>query len=206
MLDRAAERVGLINSGCIRTIQADFRVADLPESSYDVIIAAAVLHHLRGDDDWSDAFHKLYQLLEPGGTVWITDLVSHEQSDIHKMMWGRYGEYLTSIGDTDYRDKVFAYIDREDSPRPRHISTRFTARGWIRLGRSVAQELVLRCIWRSKTRLTGYQLADCLNSIPEGSGNGQCFHRAATVDWDHENWEIPEEQHSSNTWPSDSVN
>ncbi len=30
----------------------------------------------------------------------------------------RYGEYLTSLGGDDYRDKVFAYIDREDSPRP----------------------------------------------------------------------------------------
>jgi len=34
------------------------------------------------------------------------------------MMWERYGNYLISIGDVDYRDKVFAYIDREDSPRP----------------------------------------------------------------------------------------
>jgi tRNA (cmo5U34)-methyltransferase len=33
-------------------------------------------------------------------------------------MWNRYGDYLTNLGGSDYRDKVFAYIDREDSPRP----------------------------------------------------------------------------------------
>ncbi len=34
------------------------------------------------------------------------------------MMWLRYGEYLTTLGGDKYRDKVFAYIDKEDSPRP----------------------------------------------------------------------------------------
>jgi len=33
-------------------------------------------------------------------------------------MWKRYGEYLCSLGGKDYRDKVFEYIDKEDSPRP----------------------------------------------------------------------------------------
>lgn len=118
MLARAAERVRAINSGAIRTFQADFRTAALPDGGYDVILAAAVLHHLRDDDDWLHAFRKLYALLAPGGSVWITDLVCHEQSEIQDMMWDRYGQYLTSIGDTDYRDRVFAYVDREDSPRP----------------------------------------------------------------------------------------
>ena len=34
------------------------------------------------------------------------------------MMWQRYGDYLEGLGGIDYRDKVFAYIDKEDSPRP----------------------------------------------------------------------------------------
>ncbi len=117
MLERSADRVREINSGTVRTIQTDFRTAALVDASYDVIVAAAVLHHLRDDDDWSCAFRKLYDLLAPGGSVWITDLVFHERREIQAMMWDRYGQYLTSIGDTDYRDKVFAYIDREDSPR-----------------------------------------------------------------------------------------
>ena len=118
MLQRAAERVRNVNSGSVRTVQADFRSAKLADASYDVILAAAVLHHLRDDDDWSQAFRKLYRLLAPGGSVWITDLVFHEQPSVQDMMWARYGDYLTSIGGADYRDKVFAYIDREDSPRP----------------------------------------------------------------------------------------
>lgn len=118
MLERAADRVREVNSGAIRTVQADFRSAELSESSYDVIVAAAVLHHLRDDEDWSFAFRKLYRLLARGGSVWITDLVLHEQPAIQSMMWDRYGDYLATIGDADYRDKVFAYIDREDSPRP----------------------------------------------------------------------------------------
>jgi tRNA (cmo5U34)-methyltransferase len=117
MLERAADRIRDVNSGAIRTVQADFRSADLSETSYDVIIAAAVLHHLRDDEDWSSAFRKLYRLLSPGGSVWITDLVFHEQAAVQRMMWERYGEYLAAIGNAEYRDKVFAYIDREDSPR-----------------------------------------------------------------------------------------
>ena len=33
-------------------------------------------------------------------------------------MWRRYGEYLQATGGEDYRDRVFAYIENEDSPRP----------------------------------------------------------------------------------------
>ena len=33
-------------------------------------------------------------------------------------MWQRYGDFLIELGGEDYRDLVFAYIDREDSPRP----------------------------------------------------------------------------------------
>jgi hypothetical protein len=34
-------------------------------------------------------------------------------------MWRHYGQYLTSLDvGEQYRDDVFAYIEREDSPRP----------------------------------------------------------------------------------------
>ena len=32
-------------------------------------------------------------------------------------MWQRYGNYLESLGGAEYRQKVFDYIDQEDSPR-----------------------------------------------------------------------------------------
>ena len=34
------------------------------------------------------------------------------------MMWDRYGDYLTKLKNEAYRDQVFAYIAREDSPKP----------------------------------------------------------------------------------------
>lgn len=118
MLKKARERISLVNPGKVSTFQGDFRKIDLPEEEYDVIIAAAVLHHLRDDQDWEKAFNKLYKLTAPGGSIWISDLVCHESESVHALMWERYGEYLCSIGGTDYKTKVFEYIDKEDSPRP----------------------------------------------------------------------------------------
>ncbi len=118
MLVRAEQRMRDAGGGDIRVWHADFRDADLPEESFDVIIAAAVLHHLRDDNDWLLAFQKIYRLLARGGSIWITDLVAHETDAIHNVMWQRYGEYLASLGGGEYRDKVFDYIAKEDSPRP----------------------------------------------------------------------------------------
>lgn len=117
MLNKARERILLANSGKIRAFHGDFRQIDLP-GHYDVILAAAVLHHLRGDRDWESAFEKIYRLTAPGGSVWITDLVAHETGPVQSLMWERYGEYLIRQGGEDFKTKVFAYIDREDSPRP----------------------------------------------------------------------------------------
>ncbi len=118
MLSRAEARVREAGAGKIRIWQSDFREAMLPDGAFDVILAAAVLHHLRDDADWLAAFQKIHRLLASGGSVWITDLVSHETVGVHAMMWSRYGDYLEQLGGDDYRDKVFAYIDKEDSPRP----------------------------------------------------------------------------------------
>jgi tRNA (cmo5U34)-methyltransferase len=118
MLDRARQRVAAVNAGPVRCLAGDFREIRLPTGKYDVVLAAAVLHHLRDDSDWRAAFEKIHRVLAPGGSVWITDLVWHESQSVQALMWERYGEYLTAVGGTDYRDRVWAYIDREDSPRP----------------------------------------------------------------------------------------
>lgn len=118
MLKRAEERISNIFEGNITSYQSDFRSTELPSEHYDVVIAAAVLHHLRDDEDWEQAFDKLYSVTAPGGSVWITDLVTHESGNVHQMMWSRYGSYLESLGGAEYRDQVFRYIEKEDSPRP----------------------------------------------------------------------------------------
>ena len=118
MLEKARERILEFNLGKIRTFQGDFREIELPEQEYDVIFAAAVLHHLRNDQDWESTFRKIYLLTAPCGSVWITDLVSHETEAVKSLMWSRYGEYLCSVGGENYKEKVFDYIEKEDSPMP----------------------------------------------------------------------------------------
>ena len=118
MLEKARQRISEVNTGKIRIFQGDFRVIDLAEQEYDVILAAAVLHHLRDDQDWESTFRKIYRFTAASGSVWITDLVSHETEPVQFLMWQRYGEFLCSVGGESYRDKVFNYIDKEDSPRP----------------------------------------------------------------------------------------
>lgn len=118
MLQRAKERVQAATSATVRIFQGDFRRIELPEAGYDVILAAAVLHHLRDEQDWEQAFAKIYHLTAPGGSVWITDLVAQETAAVQQVMEQRYQEYLGNLGGEAYRDKVLAYIAKEDSPRP----------------------------------------------------------------------------------------
>lgn len=134
MLERAYQRVSAANPGAVRTIQGDFRTADLPEGGYDVILAAAVLHHLRDDADWETAFAKIFRLTAPGGSVWISDLVAHESETVGRIMTERYADHLRGFGGEETVKKVFAYIEREDSPRPVTFQTELLRRvGFVRV-------------------------------------------------------------------------
>jgi tRNA (cmo5U34)-methyltransferase len=118
MLERARQRVSTATRGTLRTIQGDIREVELGEAQFDVAVAAAVLHHLRDDAEWEAVFAKLHRCLRPGGSLWISDLVEHSAGPIQQMMWARYGDYLTSLKDEAYRDTVYAYVAKEDTPRP----------------------------------------------------------------------------------------
>jgi tRNA (cmo5U34)-methyltransferase len=118
MLERAGARVRAATPGDVETIQSDIRDLDLGKDRFDVVIAAAVLHHLRGTDEWESVFSKFYECLKPGGSVWISDLVSHSAPTIQNVMWERYGDYLTAFKGKEYRDHVYAYVEQEDTPRP----------------------------------------------------------------------------------------
>ena len=118
MLDRAAGRVRSVTTGTVITRQQDIRQADLKDGQFDIILAAAVLHHLRTDDEWQAVFTKLYRALAPGGSIWISDLIEHTTAPIQSMMYQRYGDYLSRLKDDAYRQKVFEYIEQEDTPRP----------------------------------------------------------------------------------------
>jgi tRNA (cmo5U34)-methyltransferase len=76
------------------------------------------LHHLREADEWRSVFSKFHQSLRAGGSIWISDLIEHTDARVQALMWERYGDYLAQLKDEAYRDEVFAYIEREDTPRP----------------------------------------------------------------------------------------
>ena len=117
MLTRASARVASATSGKVVPLQGDVREIALAEHSFDVILAAAVLHHLRTDAEWEAVFTQFRRALRPGGSVWISDLVDHTLEPVQKMMWSRYGDYLSGLKDDRYRDVVYAYIEKEDTPR-----------------------------------------------------------------------------------------
>ena len=118
MLDRAVERVSAATGGAVTAVQADVRELDLPDDSCDVILAAAVLHHLRADAEWDAVFGAFARWLRPGGSAWVFDLVESSIPAVETLQRQRWGEYLTSIKDAAYRDAVFAYVETEDTPRP----------------------------------------------------------------------------------------
>lgn len=119
MLDRAVERIqAAAPAVSVTAIHADIREATLPDVAFDVAVAAATLHHLRDDCEWQHVFAAVYRALVPGGSFWISDLVTHQSPAVQRFMWQRYGEYLASLKGPEYRDHVFAYIEAEDTPRP----------------------------------------------------------------------------------------
>ncbi len=118
MLDRAEARIRAASNGAIETIQGDIREIDLGENTFDIVLAAAVLHHLRTDDQWHAVFVKFYRALVPGGSLWIFDLVDSAVPGVREIMWRRYGEYLETFKGAEYRQHVFDYVEKEDTPRP----------------------------------------------------------------------------------------
>ena len=117
MLEKALERVSKETNSAINIVQGDIRDVELPENHYDIILAGAVLHHLREDQDWVATFTKLFNLLKKGGCLMISDLVTQDSPVLNKFIWEKYGDYLESIEGEVYRQKVLEYVDKEDSPR-----------------------------------------------------------------------------------------
>jgi tRNA (cmo5U34)-methyltransferase len=118
MLDRAEERIRAVTDGRITAIQDDVRRVRFERESQDVVLAAAVFHHLRSDDEWRQVFQSLFTALRPGGSIWVFDMIQSSIPAVQTIMWERYGTYLSELKDDAYRDHVFAYIEREDTPRP----------------------------------------------------------------------------------------
>ena len=117
MLTRAEQRLRAGGAASVQTYQSDFRTLPFTENSFDCILAGAVLHHLRDDNDWKSAFAQFHRWLKPGGRLYVSDLAYFDVPDAQDVMWERYGQYLESYAGPEGRAKVFAYIEQEDSPR-----------------------------------------------------------------------------------------
>jgi tRNA (cmo5U34)-methyltransferase len=117
MLNRANERVAAATSGRVETMQSDMRDLSFPSASFDLILAGQVLHHLREDAQWEQLFANFHSWIRPGGVLFVADLIAYDDPAIQSLMQSRYGEHLEKIGGPEMRDKVFAYVDEEDSPR-----------------------------------------------------------------------------------------
>jgi tRNA (cmo5U34)-methyltransferase len=118
MLTRAIQRIGEVSSGEIHPHQADIRALELGENQFDIIMAAAVFHHLREEGEWRAVFSKCFHALKPGGGLWIFDMIEHSTPAIQALMRQRYSDYLVQFKNEAYRDQVFGYIEQEDTPRP----------------------------------------------------------------------------------------
>lgn len=117
MLDKAWERVSPLTNKKVEVIQGDIRHVKLNENYFDIILAGAVLHHLRDIQDWEATFSKLYNLLKPNGCLMISDLITQDTEELSNYTWERYGDYLEGLSGKDYRNKVLDYIEKEDSPK-----------------------------------------------------------------------------------------
>lgn len=123
MLERARQRVSAATKGAITTLQGDMRELDFGAGKFDIVLASATLHHLRGDEEWQSVFAKIFAALRPGGSFLVFDMIEQVNAGVQQLMRQRWGDYLVNYkgGGSDgekYRDSVFAYVEKEDTPRP----------------------------------------------------------------------------------------
>lgn len=117
MLSKAFDRVSEQTNKNVHVVQGDVREVPLKQNHFDIILAGAVLHHLRDDQDWETTFKKIFDLLKPGGCLMISDLITQDSEILSEYTWERYGDYLENIGGKEFRKKVLDYVAKEDSPR-----------------------------------------------------------------------------------------
>ena len=117
LLEKATERITSVTTGCVNRLQGDIRDIDLGEEAYDIILAGAVLHHLRDESEWKHVFKKIYQSLHQGGSFWISDLIEHSILEIQEIMNEKYSDYLIGIKGEEFRRIVFEEIANQDTPR-----------------------------------------------------------------------------------------
>jgi len=118
MLAKARERVGSAIPGRATLLEGDLRTVPLPEEKFDVVVAAAVLHHLRDDADWEAGFSRIHSLLKPGGVLLVSDLIRHENQKIETLFEVRYEAFLRETLGNAEADRIMRSIAESDTPSP----------------------------------------------------------------------------------------
>ena len=85
MLKKAKQRVEQQTTGEVEATQGDINEINLPAEKFDIVLAGAVLHHLREEADWERVFSGIYHSLKPGGSIWICDLVAQDHPAVEKL-------------------------------------------------------------------------------------------------------------------------
>jgi len=117
MIERAISRLKASFSGELEAIVGDIRESHFPLNRFDIVIAGGVLHHLRTKEEWYRVYRRLHQAMLPGAMLLVADLIDHDDARTAEVMNQRYDGYLVGIGGDEYRERVRAYMAREDSPR-----------------------------------------------------------------------------------------
>ena len=118
MLERAQERVGAVAAGKVTLVAGDLRTAELPKNTFDIVVAAAVLHHLRDEADWITGFSRVHELLKDGGALLVSDLIRHENPAVEAIFKTRQETFLReALGDAE-AERILRSIAASDTPSP----------------------------------------------------------------------------------------
>jgi tRNA (cmo5U34)-methyltransferase len=117
MLIRAYERVKVQTKGSVTTIKGDIRNIELKGNSYDIIMAATVLHHLRTPEEWELVFIKIYKSLRKGGSFWINDVIIHENETMSNMMLQCWFDTISTYLPSEEVNWCICQYNKEDTPQ-----------------------------------------------------------------------------------------
>lgn len=116
MLERASARLKAENRHVEQVMQGDIREISLPPDTFDVVVAGAVLHHLRTREQWHDVFANIHRGLKSGGAFWYWDLIRHENEDVQAVQSRRFAEYLIERNGREQQERTFVMIEKSDTP------------------------------------------------------------------------------------------
>ena len=116
MLDRAVQRITEQKGKIKARIEGDIRDVALEPESFDVMTAAAVLHHLRSRQEWDGVMRKIYRALKPGGMFWLWDLVKYDDPRMQAIQYERYADYLIEHEGAEFQKMIFERVEQSDTP------------------------------------------------------------------------------------------